>query len=218
MKQETLHFYQSLTKFLGKALGENFEVILHVLEKDNYHIAAIENNHISGRTLNSPVTGFALELIQSNHHLTQEFIVNYKSQTINGHELRGATFFIKGSNNQLEGLLCINQDVSKYEQLATNILSLVGLTQTSPVHFNEEQPLDTVEVLEESLEDIIKTTISWELIHPTHPLNKEQKLTIIRDLNDKGVFQVKGAVARVAEIFHISEPSIYRYLKIVNHK
>ena len=218
MKKETLQFYQSFTHFLGKTLGPHFEVILHVLEKDNYHIAAIENNHISGRNLNSPITGFALELIQSNQHLTQDCIVNYKSKTVNGQELRGSTFFIKDTRNELKGLLCINQDVSKYEQLSIDILSLVGLTQTSPVQFKEEQLLDTIEVLDESLEDIIKATICEELIAPMQPLNKEQKLTIIRDLNNKGVFQVKGAVAKVADIFNISEPSIYRYLKIVNEK
>ncbi|MGX6962683.1 helix-turn-helix transcriptional regulator [Vagococcus xieshaowenii] len=218
MKKENLHFYQSLTHFLGKTLGKNFEVVLHILEKDNYHIAAIENSHISGRSLNSPVTEFALELIQDNRHLDKDYVVNYKAQTVNGQALRGATFFIKNEDKQLEGLLCINQDVSKYEQLSKELLALAGLTQTCPSEFKEEHLIDTVEVLDESIEDIVHTIIKPELLTSNASLSKEQTLDVIHQLNEKGIFQIKGAVMRVADILNISEPSVYRYIKIVNDK
>ena len=56
MDKNNLNFYSSLVKFLGQALGENYEIVLHNLEEDHFHIAAIENNHISGRDIDSPVT------------------------------------------------------------------------------------------------------------------------------------------------------------------
>lgn len=218
MEKTKLAFYKSLTHFLGKSLGENYEIILHVLDADNFHIAEIENSHISGRSCQSPITGFALELIQSQQHLTKDFIVNYKAQTVNGKRLRGSTFFLKDEHGDLEGMLCINQDISHYEELSREILSLVGLTQPSPSEFREDDAhrVDSVEILEESIEDIIHSIVSPELLDKDIILSKELKLDIIRQLTEKGVFQIKGAVARVADILNISEPSVYRYIKIVN--
>lgn len=221
MNKENLAFYCSLTTFLGKTLGRNFEIILHVLDTDNYHIAAIENNHISGRTINSPITGFALELIKSKKHLTEDYVVDYKSQTVNGKNLKGSTFFIRGKDGSLEGMLCINQDTSLYEELSRDILSLAGLTSPCDTVFDTPhiQPShDSIEVLEDSIEGIVHSVISPDLLDQKILLSKELKLEIISNLNDKGIFQIKGAVARVAEILNISEPSVYRYIKIVECK
>lgn len=75
---------------------------LHVLESGNYHIGAIENSHISGRTTNSPITDFALKLMSSKAHEREDFVVNYKAETINGKTLKGSTFFIKDEEGNLK--------------------------------------------------------------------------------------------------------------------
>lgn len=218
MNQENLQFYTALAKFLGKTLGTQYEVILHVLDSGNFHIASIENSHVSGRSLNSPITGFALELIQSKKHLTQDYVLNYKAQTINGKSLKGSTFFIKGKNGRLEGMLCINQDTSRYEELAQDILALANLSSTAPatIQLTEEAATpDLVEILDDSIEGIVYSIVSPELLDQKILLSKELKVEIVRNLNEKGVFQIKGAVARVSEILNISEPSVYRYIKMV---
>lgn len=216
MDKNNLNFYSSLVKFLGQALGENYEIVLHNLEEDHFHIAAIENNHISGRDIDSPVTGFALDLIHSKKHLTQDYLVNYKSQTINGKNLKGATFFIRNDQNELVGLLCINQDISKYQQLSQEILGLAGLAKESHSHVALDTALfsDSVEILEETIEGIIYSIVSPDLLDQQITLNKDLKVEIIRQLNEKGIFQIKGAVSQVAKILNISDPSVYRYLKI----
>lgn len=43
-------------------------------------------------------------------------------------------------------------------------------------------------------------------------LNQEERLSVIGQLNERGVFQLKGAVSEIARIFGCSEASIYRYL------
>ncbi|EAW7533378.1 PAS domain-containing protein, partial [Campylobacter jejuni] len=42
-----------LTYFLGEVLGEQYEIVFHVITEDGAYIAAIANNHISGRSLDS---------------------------------------------------------------------------------------------------------------------------------------------------------------------
>ncbi|WEG74144.1 helix-turn-helix transcriptional regulator [Vagococcus intermedius] len=225
MNINQIAFYSSLTKFLGATLGENYEIIFHVLETDNYHIAAIENNHVSGRTVNSPITGFALELIKSGTYIDKDFVTDYKTQTVNGTNLKGSTFFIKNEYQELEGMLCINQDTHRYEELSYELLALAGLTSHSlndyprPCQNTPEiLKIDSVEILEDSIEGMIYAIVSPDLLEQKIILSKELKLEIIKTLEEKGVFQIKGAVARVADIMNISEPSVYRYLKILETK
>ncbi|MGB0404690.1 MAG: helix-turn-helix domain-containing protein, partial [Fusobacterium sp.] len=46
-------------------------------------------------------------------------------------------------------------------------------------------------------------------------LNKEEKLNVIKKLNSKGIFNLRGGISEVSESLKISEPTIYRYLNIV---
>lgn len=220
MNKENLLLYTALSNFLGKTLGNQYEIVLHVLDAGNFHIAAIENSHVSGRNIHSPITGFALELIQSKKHKVQDYVLNYKSQTINGKQLKGSTFFIKGPQGELEGMLCINQDTSRYEEISREILALANISTHEAVNLfpsEEIQTTDLVEILDESIEGIVYAIVSPELLNQKILLSKELKVEIVRNLNERGVFQIKGAVARVSEILHISEPSVYRYIKMVEN-
>ena len=44
-------------------------------------------------------------------------------------------------------------------------------------------------------------------------LNVEEKIKVVKYLQEKGIFKVKGAIVLVAEKLAVSEPTIYRYLK-----
>ena len=43
-------------------------------------------------------------------------------------------------------------------------------------------------------------------------LNKEEKVSIVNDLDGQGVFLIKGAIDYVAEILCVSRYTIYNYL------
>nr|WP_301951945.1 PAS domain-containing protein [Campylobacter geochelonis] len=84
-----------LVKFLGEVLGQSYEVVLHDITEKGAYIAAIENNHISNRSVNSPLTGFALELLKNEEYKDNDYLINYKAMTKRGNSVRGSTFFIK---------------------------------------------------------------------------------------------------------------------------
>lgn len=46
-------------------------------------------------------------------------------------------------------------------------------------------------------------------------MSREERLALIRELDDAGVFSLKGAVDTVSERLGVSQPSVYRYLKQV---
>ncbi|MGT2887527.1 helix-turn-helix transcriptional regulator [Streptococcus didelphis] len=219
MNKETLHYWKMIISFLKEVLGDNNEIVLHVIEKNDIFIGEIVNSHISGRTTNSPLTAFALDLINNKVYKEKDFVTNYKAiVSPQNKEVRGSTFFIKNSQGELEGMLCINKDISVYKGLAENILGLANLNINHLLTQKENKASaiaqdETVEVLSSNIQDIISEIIDPSLLNQDIHLSQEVKIEIVSKLSEKGVFQLKGAVSKVAEILNISEPSVYRYLK-----
>ncbi len=222
MKKERLEYWKTIIQFLHGVLGDNYEIILHVIDKNDIYIGEIVNNHISGRTKNSPLTTFALDLIKKQVYKDLDYVTNYKAiVSPQNKEVRGSTYFIKDENGELEGMLCINLDITAYKEIATNILNLANLNidqlipkiapQTTIIP--DEEP---VEVLSSNIQDIISEIIDPNLLSQNIQLSQDVKIEIVSKLSEKGVFQLKGAVSKVAEVLNISEPSVYRYLKKVD--
>ena len=71
-----------------------------------------------------------------------------------------------------------------------------------------------VEVLSNNIYDTISEFINPDLLDQVN-LNIETKISIIKELNEQGIFNIKGSVAKVAKVLNVSESSVYRYVKMV---
>lgn len=212
MTEELKNQYKMIVKFLGEALGSSYEIILHDISKPGSEVVAIANSHISGRSIDSPISGFALKLIQSKKYLDSDFITNYKAKSKLNPQINGSTLFIKNNNN-LVGMLCINHDTSKFETLSNEILKLGNLeTKESKIMIEE-----AVEQLSESLEEMIENILEIPS-QDTVKLKPKQRAESINKLYYKGIFNIKNSIPRVAKYMNISEPSVYRYLQNLQKK
>ncbi|MBN7287317.1 MULTISPECIES: transcriptional regulator [Campylobacter] len=196
--------YKKLVHFLGRVLGENYEVVLHDISDDGSSVIAIENSHISGRSVNSPLTGFALELIQNKKYLESDYLINYKAKTKQNLKINGSTFFIK-DGDKIEGMLCINYDGTKFEKLSNEILRLGNLASL-------DAKQDAIEQLSQSVEEIIVDTLERYNLNIEN-LKPKDRAKCIKMLYKSGIFNIKGAIPKVAKYLNISEPSVYRYLQ-----
>lgn len=212
MEANTHKLFVNLASYLGTVLGEDYEVVVHSVNKErieNSEIIAIENGHISRRTVHSPLTDLALNMIKNKDYQHSDFKTNYKAVTKDGIKMNGSTFFIKDEQGELEGLLCINHDTSKIQRIASEILSLSGQSFTNTVEVSN----DSVEMLSSSVEDIVYSVVDPVFLNQDMVLSPKQKEQVITTLYEKGVFAVKGSVQKVAKLLRISEPTVYRYLK-----
>ena len=57
--------YCELVGFLGKVLGQDYEIILHDLSNMDHSVIAVANGHVSGRRIGSPMNENGLRLIRS---------------------------------------------------------------------------------------------------------------------------------------------------------
>lgn len=221
MNEHTKQNYINLVEFLGNFMGNNCEVVFHLIDPKGSHIAAIINNHISGRSQNAPLTGLALEFMQQGVYKDHDYVANYKGVSKNNTTLKSATYFIKDEHGRLEGMLCFNVDVSSYLDVANILLGMAevsGISSLKNSWTNKSVANEVVEYFTDSLKDIVYSVVPEETLSSDVNLKPEQKLEIVRELFQKGIFSLKGAVPQVAEVMRVSEPSIYRYLKIIEEE
>ncbi|EAI1537711.1 transcriptional regulator [Campylobacter jejuni] len=207
-----------LTYFLGEVLGEQYEIVFHVITEDGAYIAAIANSHVSGRTLESPLSAFASELVQNKAYLKEDFLCDYKALIGKSKLVRGSTFFIKNSD-ELVGILCINHDTSMMRDLVCRIIDIEKLGDMSEFLNQDKEnntsvdSLGNIETLSHSIEEILAQSIDMNYLNSDYQLSMAQKEEITKTLYQKGIFNIKGSVPIVARLLKISEPSVYRYLK-----
>ncbi|MDK6369892.1 MULTISPECIES: transcriptional regulator [Aerococcus] len=222
MDKKQLKHYIALVHFLGELLGDQFEVVLHIYDGKRMYIAEIVNGQLSGRTKDSPITKFALELMEEEDYRQRDYLVNYKTRTKAGKILQGSTFFIKDELDQLQGMICVNMDYSKQFDLADHIIKTLKLPisiKTAQLAEQEEGFAGNfTEILSENVNDIITEIIGPDQIQSNLSLTQEARLDIMRQLEAKGVFKIKGAVPQVARALGVSEPSVYRYRRMIQKK
>lgn len=218
MDKNTRTQYKLLAEFLHRTLGSEYEIILHDFQDGDYSIAYLANGHISGRSLDNPLKDETFRFIADKTVYENDYIVSNKGVTSKGKVIRSSTLFIKDNNNELTGMLCINFDGSKYVNLAKRILQLTHMENASI----ESEYLHTFEFKEgipssisEVTESIVGDTLDFADI-PIDRLNQEEKMSIVKQLNDKGIFMLKGAVSEVAEKLEVSEATLYRYIRAVS--
>ena len=230
MKTEILQQCINIVEFLGNALGQDYEVVLHDLDSDPPAIAAITNGHISGRAIGSPVTDAAIQMLSAKAYESNNYVCNYKGITGDGHILRSSTMFIKDSAGKPIGLLCINFDDSRFQELQGTLLSTIHpgdflepeTEKVSPpipkdasaspsAAYAENFPVDISSLMQKIFDD---ATVSLET--PVDRLNQFERREIVEQLNEQGLFQLKGAVSFVARKFSCSNATIYRYLSEIS--
>lgn len=222
-----LQQYIKLTKFLGIVLGPDYEVALHDLTNKDRSIIAIANNHISGREIGAPLTNIALGILRDRSYETSDYCLNYHGISAHGKDLRSNTFFIK-QDGRLIGMLCINFDDSRYQELSQRLMSLCHpdvfvetyLPQTGKQEVPPKLDHPAPESFRNSADAVAVDAINRELdrmgIVPDR-LTSEERLKVITALEASGTFLLKGAVKSAAASLHCSQASIYRYLSQIKN-
>ena len=219
-----LDSYIPLVEFLGQALGKHCEVVLHDLTNAEHSIVAIANGHLSGRKVGGPATDFVLKLMQQEKQEQAQFVVDYHGKASNGHIFRSSSYFIKDADGTVVGVLCLNYDVQPYldarAMIDENILHGLHVDDFAPQEPVPRQPVKAVETLYKTAGDTSTNMIAKRLAaYPVAPdrLSMDERVQLIENLNQDGLFLLKGGIPILAETLGVSEPTIYRYLNRIRH-
>ncbi len=199
-----------VVKGLAATLGPDYEIVLHDVSDPEHSVVAIENGHVTGRTVGSPLTDFGLYLLKSPKFKDVDYVPNYMTTTSDGRILRSTSIFIKDETGKIIGFLCINFDTTKLsicKQIVDQALTFQNLEDLAGAeHESFAKRVD--ELLFEVINDVRNNTGK-----PLRFATKEEKIELIKKLDEKGFFLLKGAVDTLAKEMGNSKFTIYAYLR-----
>lgn len=209
---EILKLYIPLVNFMADICGPNYEVVLHDISEPESSVIAIRNNYITGRKIGSPMTDLALKILKQRDYIEKDFITNYDGYGENGKIFLSSTYFIKDKNLDLIGMICVNNDISDIQKLNNSYEIIMKRFNYIKENKEEMKYKESIEnpLISTANSIIIKTIKNIDI--PPERMSIDEKVNIVQELNNKGVFLLKGAVADVAKQLQISETTVYRYL------
>ena len=216
MNEFDIKRYIDISDFLSTLLGPDYEIILYDLK----HIIYIINGDISGRQTGDMLSTTMKTLLQNKESADKKWISNYRALSANGKILRCSTFYIKDEKGKPVGALNINFDDNRYRELSNLVFSLchpdnyVSKNISIEIKGNDEQAVFS-ENISNTIDEVLKR-IDKSL--PFSKLSHSEKLDIIRQLYQKGIFSMKGAIKTVGHRLSCSPASMYRYLETVKNE
>ncbi len=199
--------YKVVIEGLADYLGEGYEIVLHSLHDLEHSVVKIINGHHSGRTEGAPITDLALSMLAKIEEQQDSNYISYLNRNKKGEPLKAATIIIRGEKNKVIGLLCINF------HLNTPIYSVLQSFFSAPESLKENVESENFvehvdELIQESVEEAQRKVHNDQSITSANK-NKE----IVHELYQKGIFNLKDAVVKVAELMQISKNTVYLHVR-----
>ncbi|MCP3032363.1 PAS domain-containing protein [Halobacillus sp. A1] len=189
---------------LVEMLGSKCEVAIHDfsdLEQSLIYLAGT----LTERGIGSPITDLVLRELQTDDGEVNDF-ANYKTVSKKGLVMKSSTVFLRDQHNKVIGALCINIDISLLIQIGGEIQDFIKFNEEKT---NKENFYNTIhEVIEDMTQRVLQK------YHKTATLlEMEEKVDVIRELDKKGVFLMKGSTEYLANVLGVSKYTIYNYLQ-----
>lgn len=195
--------YFSVAQAITALLHPHAEVVIHDLKTGQ--IAAIYNSFSKRKVGDESL----IEELPDYDSLPDIFPI-YTKVNWDGKKLKSTTATLRDKNSTPIGLLCINLDVSKWEEFR----HILDQWSNIPSYQNQPEVLfkdDWREKINLYVSDYLtKEGLTFKM------LSKEKKRDLIQVLHREGAFKAKNAANYVADVLDLSRATVYNYLRITN--
>jgi len=205
--------YIPIVKAIAETFGPDCEVLLHDVSNLENSIIAIENGHVTGRKIGSPITDLGLYFLKSDLFKNTDFIANYQTESKEGKKLKSTSVFIRDKQKKVIGFLCINYALERLSEVRKMIDDFIVATKgvDKEVSNNERKE----EIFTDNIDDLLDRLfikVKEKIGKPIEKMQKDDKLEVVRYLQKKGVFLVKGNIDKIANKLNVSRYTVYNYL------
>jgi len=204
-----------LVQGLAELLGEHCEVVLHDLGEMPHTIVAIEHGEVTGRAPGDVPTDLMLRTLRRSAADDAPSFRVYVS-TGKGRVLRSLSVPLRTADGETYGLLGVNMDVTDLVQAQRQ---LYGLTAGAPGQTDDAADADEIFSgdIREVVDGMIAKILAEQGKSPAQ-MSREEKMEVVKQLEERGAFLVKRAADQVADGLDLSRYTIFSYLKEIRRQ
>jgi len=200
-----LQHYVTMAEAIGKMMAPVMEVAVHDLRQPEESIIAIYNGHLTGREVGDGATDLGVRRLRGED--IPDKMIGYANETPDGTKMKSASLAIRDDQGALIGALCLNLDISYFEQYGKFIERLISTHESEHLDNGEDFGATTPREDIQDAIDQIRISKGWM----GQSLSNDQKRTIVEHLYRQGHFKKRGAVTIMADLLGLTRPSIYNY-------
>ncbi len=207
----TLKAYIPVANMLIQTFGKSCEVVIHDLTQPESSVVYVANGSVTGRKEGQSFDHLIRQVLL-NKKFKEDCTVNYFFEAENGKKIKSSSALIRNPEGDVVGMLCINYDLTLAYLLQETLSDF--LPESPPVPIPAEDSVtnqDVLTIIDELIDNIIKNK-------DVGNLKRRDNIEIIRFMDEKGVFLVKGAIDKVAASMGLSKVTIYSYLDAIRGK
>ncbi len=198
---------KQLADAITNTFGDNCEVAIHDLSSLTKSLVYITGN-VTKRRPGSPASDVVIrELVSQGNAVKDKY--SFKTITDDGRELKSSTIFIRDSQEDVIAAFCINFDVTDHLNAIQALELFAGIKKNKETQKISEEMAFSIDntintLFEEAVTEIGKRPAT---------MTTDEKTNLVRILERKGIFQIKGVVNQVAIQLGVSNFTVYNYLK-----
>ncbi len=209
--QLILNSFKTQLPGIVAVFGPNCVASLHSAEDRTYPCIAVENGQIDDIEIGTPLSAFAADAVSGEaHHGGKNMIGLYYSKTPKDHAIKCVINLIRNENLDLIGCLCISIDVSV--PLHEFMRSFIPVVDNKNLAEGLSEPIEQIDNVSDLIHQSIAQAI--EEANSSRGLSATNRnRLIVQQLQENGIFTIRGAIGMVANELGVSRYTIYNYLK-----
>lgn len=212
-KEQLFNALKQVADLTTKMFGKNCEVAVYDLAQESKQLVYI-TGEVTKRQPGTPVSDVVAKyLIQEGNEVKDRHC--FPTLTENGSEIKSSTAYLRDSNGNVISAFCINFNTTDHHNAIQLLETFVNVSEAhakpgpQPKGKRPERLTFSIDHTVDALfEDAIKTIGKRPVSMTT-----DEKIRLVKILEDKGAFQIKGVVNQIALRLGVSNFTIYNYLK-----
>jgi predicted transcriptional regulator YheO len=121
--------------------------------------------------------------------------------------IRNSNLMVRDDDGKLQYVICVNQDITGFAEIQPFFKHMFSDKEKESVDFSDSADI------EEIMTNIILEEVKHSDIYRFE--TKAAKMAVLVRLSNRGVFKVKQAIPKVCEVLNIAQPTLYKYLKLI---
>lgn len=190
-----------MAQLLVETFGPDCEVVLHDLTTPQKSVVYVAGS-VTGRQVGQSFDHLVSQVLLSER-LQEDRVANYYFEA-NGRRIRSSTLLLRDDQGELVGAVCINLDTEPVRRQMEWLQTLLP-QPPAPPPASVEPPRHVAEVVTSLIDGIIGGREPAQL-------RREDRLELIRFMEEKGIFLMKGSVEQVAQRLGVTKVTVYSYL------